>query len=114
MTNGQPREIAVADLPETLPDGAVLLDVREDDEWQAGHAPQAVHIPMTQLQQRLSEVPDGDPIYVVCRSGGRSARSAAFLNDNGWDAVNVAGGMSAWAAAGRPLATDGDAPAQIV
>ncbi|NNG37016.1 rhodanese-like domain-containing protein [Nakamurella aerolata] len=102
----QPAEIALADLPTDLPAGAALLDVREDDEWQAGHAPQAVHIPLPQLAERLDEVPEGDPVYVVCRSGGRSARATAFLNANGWDAVNVAGGMSAWAAAGRPLTAD--------
>ncbi|GGM10741.1 rhodanese-like domain-containing protein [Nakamurella endophytica] len=98
-------------LPETdvahLPADAVLLDVREDDEWVAGHAPGAVHLPMTELAGRLDEVPDGSPVYVVCRSGGRSARVTEYLNGNGWDAVNVAGGMTAWAAAGRPLVADG-------
>lgn len=91
-----------------VPADAVLLDVREDDEWQAGHAPTAVHVPMTELADRLDDVPEGDPVYVICRSGGRSARVTAYLNGNGWDAVNVRGGMGSWAAAGRPMVGDGD------
>lgn len=92
---------------EHLPAGATLLDVREDHEWAAGHAPEATHVPMTELVQRLDEIPDGSPLYVICRSGARSARVTAYLNQNGWDAVNVADGMSGWAAAGRPLIADG-------
>src|SRR6476469_7470149 len=90
-----------------LPD-AVLLDVREDDEWAAGRAPGAVHVPRTQLAERLEEIPDGHPVYVICRSGGRSARVTAYLNSQGWDTVNVAGGMGGWAAAGKPMVADGD------
>ncbi|MDQ6656700.1 MAG: rhodanese-like domain-containing protein [Actinomycetota bacterium] len=106
MTQPVVPEVAVPDLP----DDAVLLDVREDDEWAAGHAPDATHLPMTSLADQLDHVPDGSPIYVICRSGGRSSRVTAFLNANGWDAVNVSGGMSAWAAAARPLVADGGTP----
>jgi rhodanese-related sulfurtransferase len=94
--------IGVADLP----DGAVLLDVREDDEWGAGHAPEARHVPMSQLTGRLDEVPPADPLYVICRSGNRSARVVAFLSQQGVSAVNVAGGMQSWAAAGRPMVAE--------
>ncbi len=97
-----------------VPDDAVLLDVREDDEWTAGRAPGAVHVPMTELAARLDEIPDGDPIYVICRSGGRSARVTEYLNAQGWDSVNVAGGMGGWVAAGRPLIADGDAVPQVL
>lgn len=98
-----------------LPADAALLDVREDDEWQAGHAPQAQHVPMSLLTSRLDEVPAGDPLYVVCRSGARSARVVAFLSQQGRSAVNVTGGMQAWAAAGRPMVAEraGAAPAVI-
>ena len=89
-----------------LPHGAVLLDVREDDEWSAGHAPDARHVPMSQLTGRLDEVPEAEPLYVICRSGHRSARVVAFLSHQGVSAVNVAGGMQGWAAAGRPLVAE--------
>jgi len=89
-----------------LPHGAVLLDVREDDEWTAGHAPEARHLPMSQLTGRLDEVPAVDPLYVICRSGSRSARVVAFLSQQGVPAVNVAGGMQSWAAAGRPMVAE--------
>jgi rhodanese-related sulfurtransferase len=100
-----------------LPADAVLLDVRENDEWTAGHAPAAVHVPMGQVVQRLDEIaatlPDR-PVRVVCRSGARSARVTAYLIQSGWDAVNVDGGMRAWAAAGRPMVTDSNAQPRVV
>jgi rhodanese-related sulfurtransferase len=102
--------VNVTELTQPLPEGTVLLDVRENDEWAAGHAPGALHIPLGDLPGRLGELPADAGLYVVCRSGGRSARATAFLNDNGWEATNVAGGMKAWAVAGHPLAADGAAP----
>jgi rhodanese-related sulfurtransferase len=106
--------IAVGEaLPEVpaaaVPDGAWLLDVREDDEWAAGHAPQATHIPLGDLGDRAREVPLDQDIYVICRSGHRSGRAAQALNGAGWKAVNVAGGMQDWAAAGRPMTSDSGA-----
>ncbi|MGW4641892.1 rhodanese-like domain-containing protein [Sphaerisporangium sp. NPDC004334] len=89
-----------------VPDDAYLLDVREPDEWQAGHAPTAVHIPLGTLQQRVEEIPAGVPVYVVCRVGGRSAQATAWLNHVGREAVNVGGGMHSWAAAGRPMVAE--------
>ncbi|GEL26411.1 sulfurtransferase [Pseudonocardia sulfidoxydans NBRC 16205] len=102
--------VAVADLPADAP----LLDVREADEWNAGHAPTAGHLPMSELTGRLSEIPDSDPLYVVCRSGGRSARVTAYLVGQGYPAVNVDGGMQDWAAQGRPVVADGDRAPEIV
>jgi rhodanese-related sulfurtransferase len=90
----------------SVPDGAWLLDVREDDEWRAGHVPDARHIPLGQLGARADEVPRNETVYVICRSGARSARAALALVGAGWDAVNVGGGMQDWAAAGRPMAAD--------
>ena len=95
--------VEIADVPAVLPEGAVLLDVREQDEWDAGHAPGAVHIPMSEIGARLEEVPNDVQLYVVCRAGGRSARVTQYLNENGWEAVNVEGGMQHWDASGRPL-----------
>ncbi|MBB5958793.1 rhodanese-related sulfurtransferase [Saccharothrix tamanrassetensis] len=90
-------------MPQELPPGKVLLDVREADEWAAGHAPGALHIPMSELAGRLEELPGDGELYVVCRAGSRSARVTQYLNANGWDATNVDGGMLVWASAGRPL-----------
>ena len=91
-----------------LPADAVLLDVREDDEWAAGHAPDAQHVPMNEVPARLAELPDADPLYVICRSGGRSGRVAGFLARQGRSVVNVEGGMQAWAAAGRAMVGERD------
>lgn len=98
--------VAVADVPA----GAPLLDVRETDEWTAGHAPGARHLPMSELVERISELPDDDPLYVVCRSGGRSARVVAYLAGQGYPAVNVDGGMQAWSAQGRDVVADSGTP----
>ncbi|GAY09225.1 rhodanese-like domain-containing protein [Pseudonocardia sp. N23] len=102
--------VAVADVPADAP----LLDVRETDEWDAGRAPTAAHLPMSELTGRLGEIPDSDPLYVVCRSGGRSARVTAYLVGQGYPAVNVDGGMQVWAAQGRPVVADGDRTPEIV
>jgi len=83
------------------PRGVLLVDVREPDEWAAGHAPGAYHQPLGKLDP--AKVPAADAIYVVCQSGGRSARAARVLVDAGIDAHNVTGGMSAWNAAGLPV-----------
>ncbi|HUZ23458.1 MAG TPA: rhodanese-like domain-containing protein [Streptosporangiaceae bacterium] len=93
----------------SVPDEAWLLDVREVDEWVAGHAPRATHIPLGQLSSRATEVPRDMTVYVICRSGGRSARAAFALASAGWEAVNVAGGMQDWAAAGRPMIAESGA-----
>ena len=106
--NGVPT-VAVADLPADTP----MLDVREADEWDAGHAPTAQHLPMSELVARIGELPDDDPLYVICRSGGRSARVVAYLAGQGYPAVNVDGGMQAWSAQGRDVVADSGAP-QIV
>ena len=89
-----------------VPEDAVVLDVREDDEWVTGHIDGATHIPMGEVPARLEELPEADPLYVTCRGGGRSARVAAWLTANGYDAVNVGGGMGEWEAAGRPMVSE--------
>jgi rhodanese-related sulfurtransferase len=88
-------------------DDAFLLDVREPDEWAAGHAPSAVHVPMMEIPARLDELPADRDVVVVCRVGGRSAQVVAYLMQQGRpNASNLDGGMFAWQAAGRPVVLD--------
>ena len=94
--------------------GAVLLDVREQHEWDAGHAPQAVHLPMSALQQRAQEIPGDRTIICICHVGGRSAAVTDALNQGGWHALNLAGGMVAWQHEGLPIVTDDGAPGSVV
>lgn len=94
---------------------AYLLDVRESDEWAAGHAPGASHLPMMEIPARMAEVPQDREVVVVCRVGGRSGQVVAYLMQQGWGNVtNLDGGMMSWAAAGRPVITDDGRVPQIV
>ncbi len=99
-------EVDVTAVPAEIPADVTLLDVREDDEWQAGHIDGAVHIPLPQVPQRLAELETERRVLVVCKVGGRSAQATQFLCTHGRDAVNLAGGMIAWEAAGRPMVRD--------
>jgi rhodanese-related sulfurtransferase len=91
--------------------GAYLIDVREQDEWDRGHAPQAHSVPMSRLNELIEQIPSDQEVLVVCLSGGRSARVSSALADAGYQPLNVLGGMSAWAAAGGELeAAEGQEP----
>ncbi len=105
---------SVDQLPRPLPDDLAVLDVREDDEWAAGHIDGAQHIPLAQVPTRVDEVPQGQKVVVVCRSGGRSARATGFLQSQGRDAVNLSGGMKSWQAAGRAMTSDGGAAPDVI
>ncbi|MGV9674465.1 rhodanese-like domain-containing protein [Nocardia sp. NPDC003482] len=96
-----------------VPSAALLLDVREDDEWRLGHAPGAVHIPMADIPARADELDYDREVYVVCRQGGRSLQVAQYLARIGYDVVQVTGGMVAWQKAGLPLTAEGDHEAEI-
>jgi rhodanese-related sulfurtransferase len=94
---------------------AYLLDVRDHDEWAAGHAPEAHHVPMMELLGRLDELPGDRDLVVVCRVGSRSAQVVAYLQAHGWDrASNLAGGMHAWQAAGRRMVSDDGSAAYVL
>ena len=94
-----------------LPAGVYLLDVREDDEWTAGHAPDAVHVRLGELGARVAELPRDREVYVICRSGTRSDYAAQALAGTGLTTINVADGMTGWAVAGRPMISeDGSEP----
>ena len=110
-----PQQISVPNVPVAdVPSDAAVLDVREADEWVAGHIDGATHIRTNDVPVRLDELPDGNPIFVICRTGGRSAMVTGWLNRNGFEAVNVAGGMDAWMEAGRPMVSDTGAPPTVI
>lgn len=90
----------------------LLLDVREDDEWAAGHAPQARHVPLSQV--RTASLPTDRPIVAVCRSGKRSSKAVKALTARGLDAINLTGGMTAWKKAGLEVTSSGGAPGDVV
>ncbi len=93
---------------------SVLLDVRDDHEWIVGHAPQAVHIPMSEFPGRVGELDRTRRIVCICRSGNRSSRVTAWLLDQGFDAVNLAGGMQAWARLGLPILNHHGQPGAVI
>ncbi|SDZ31945.1 rhodanese-like domain-containing protein [Herbiconiux ginsengi] len=81
----------------------IVIDVREADEYAGGHVPGGVNIPLSQLADRLDAVPRHSTVFVICQSGGRSARATDFLTGQGIDAINVEGGTGAWISAGLPV-----------
>ena len=99
------REIDIQQFASVLADGGNVIDVREPGEYVVGHVPGARLVPMGQLSSRLGELDRSRPVYVVCASGNRSGAMASLLHQNGFDAVNVAGGTNAWVRSGRPVTT---------
>ncbi len=101
-----PAEVPVAEASRLRDAGAFVLDVREPDEWAAGHIPDATLLPLGELQARVAEVPRDRQVVVVCRSGNRSAQGRDILLGAGFPSVtSMAGGMNEWAAAGYVTTT---------
>ena len=105
--------VTVEGVPDPMPDGLVVLDVREPLEWEHGHIDGALHIPLMQLPQRFTELPDGQTL-VVCKIGGRSAQAVGYLVQQGIDAVNLDGGMLEWAGSGRHMVSENGQPPHVV
>ena len=105
-TDAFPDEISVSEAYAFYANGAIVLDVREPDEWREGHIPHATLIPLGNLESSYQSLPDSEPIIVVCRSGNRSAQARDILRSLGFTQVtSMAGGMKSWIAAGYDLAT---------
>jgi rhodanese-related sulfurtransferase len=105
------REIAV----DAVGPDSYLLDVRDGDEWAAGHAREADHVPMMEIPDRLDSLPRDRHIIVVCRVGARSAQVTAYLMAHGFEQVsNLEGGMLAWVAAGREMVSEDGQPARVL
>jgi len=98
-------QIDVAELAGHVAGSSRLFDVRQPDEYAEAHVPGAVLIPLAEVPDRLDDFAGDDTVYVICRSGARSARAVEFLRANGVDAVNVLGGTMAWIESGAETAT---------
>jgi rhodanese-related sulfurtransferase len=96
-------EIDIDELARIRDSGIVLVDVREPDEFERSRVPGATLIPLADVPERVEEIPSGQRVYVICGSGPRSARAVDYLNRQGYDTVNVAGGTKAWVEAGLPV-----------
>ncbi|MGT2801528.1 Rhodanese-related sulfurtransferase [Streptococcus henryi] len=91
------KNISIADLQGLLDQGGVnLVDVREADEFAAGHVPGAVNLPLSEFAGRYTELAADKPYHIICQMGGRSAQACAFLDAQGYDVTNVDGGTVAW------------------
>jgi rhodanese-related sulfurtransferase len=102
-------QIPVEDAIALVAGSGWLLDVREQGEWDQGHAPDAHLIPMGQIMDRIDEIPSDGEIVVICHSGYRSWQVTKALVEAGYNAVNLSGGMEAWQSAGGVVVTDGPA-----
>lgn len=105
--------VTIDRVPDPLPEGVSVLDVREPGEWEHGHVEGATHIPLMDLPQRLADVPEGQ-VLVVCKAGGRSAQAVGYLAQQGHEVINLDGGMLDWEAAGRPMVSDNGQPPRVV
>lgn len=104
MNDGVPA-VEVSALAEALERGAVLIDVRESDEYEEAHVASGRLVPLQTVPAVVDQLPKDQPVYVICRSGGRSHNAAVFLRKHGIDAINVTGGTLAWIAADMAVAT---------
>ena len=108
------RDVSAEEGHQMMAAGAVLLDVREVDEWDAGHAPEAVWIPLGEIQTRVGEIPRNTAVVAICRSGSRSRAVAEALLGAGYDVVNVGGGMREWAAEDYEIVASDGLPGQVI
>ncbi len=101
-------EVDVDQLDQARATGVPVIDVRQPEEYDAGHVPGARLIPLSEVPGRLAEVPADGEVFVICQTGARSARATDFFRRQGIDARNVTGGTKAWAESGKPVASGPD------
>jgi rhodanese-related sulfurtransferase len=114
LTRFRLPSVTAQDAVRMVSEGATLLDIRENGEWNAGHAPGAVHVPLAHVSdQAVRRLPKGRPVVVVCRSGSRSAGATRTLRAQGVEAFSLRGGLRAWESAGGRLVGKGNRPGVV-
>lgn len=106
------REVSREEARKLLQDGAQLVDVRADHEWEMGRIEGATHLPLAELAERTDEIDNDRPVVLYCRGGNRSTMAAEALADAGYDAVKLSEGIVGWSEAGLPLAPEGGVVAE--
>jgi rhodanese-related sulfurtransferase len=104
---GEPREVSREEARKMVEEGAQLVDVRADHEWDAGHIAGAVHVPLPELPRRTAEIDNDRPVVVYCRGGNRSSMATAALTDAGFEAVKLTDGIVGWSEDDLPLEPEG-------
>lgn len=97
------KEVTIDELEQAIAQGAHVVDVREQDEFDAGHVPNAHHIPLNTVSDRVSEIPEGETVWLICQGGVRSMKAANYLEAQGYNVVSVAGGTGSWIGAGKTV-----------
>jgi rhodanese-related sulfurtransferase len=100
------KEVSREQAKKLIEEGAQLVDVRVDHEWDAGHLPGATHVPLAELAERTGEIDRDRPVVLYCRGGNRSTMAAAALAEAGYDAAKLSEGIVGWSEAGLPLEPD--------
>jgi rhodanese-related sulfurtransferase len=104
---GEPREVSREEARKLVEEGAQLIDVRADHEWEAGRIAGARHVPLPELPQRTGEFDQERPVVVYCRGGNRSSMATAALTDAGFEAVKLTDGIVGWSEGDLPLEPEG-------
>ena len=97
------KEVTIDELEQAIAQGAHVVDVREQDEFDAGHVPNAHLIPLNTVPDRMGEIPEGETVWLICQGGVRSMKAANYLEAQGYDVVSVAGGTGSWIGAGKSV-----------
>jgi len=106
MSDEAGREVSRDEARKLIGEGAQLVDVRAEHEWEAGHIAGATHLPLDELAARAGELDKEQPVVLYCRGGTRSTMAAAALADAGYDAAKLSEGIVGWSEADLPLAPD--------
>ena len=97
------KEVTIDELEQAIAQGAHVVDVREQDEFDAGHVPNAHLIPLNTVPDRMGEIPEGETVWLICQGGVRSMKASNYLEAQGYDVVSVAGGTGSWIGAGKSV-----------